>query len=151
LKEILVTLPSGARLSFPFGVKASELAARLPPSPVPLAALLVNNETTAFDASVIVDCAIAPLAIDDSRGAFVYRKSLCFLLALAARELYPDHRLVAGMAIGNGFYHFFEDERLEAVIRDGRYLAATRDVLQRHGGLWFQNESFVISRHRFAA
>jgi hypothetical protein len=44
-----------------------------------------------------------------------------------------------------------EDERLEAVIRDGRYLAATRDVLQRHGGLWFQNESFVISRHRFAA
>jgi hypothetical protein len=44
-----------------------------------------------------------------------------------------------------------EDERLEAVIRDGRYLAATRDVLQRHGGLWFQNESYVISRHRFAA
>ena len=44
-----------------------------------------------------------------------------------------------------------EDERLEAVIRDGRYLEATRDVLQRHGGLWFQNESYVISRHRFAA
>jgi len=44
-----------------------------------------------------------------------------------------------------------EDERLEAVIRDGRYLKATRDVLQRHGGLWFQNESYVISRHRFVA
>ena len=34
--------------------------------------------------------------------------------------------------------------------RDGRYLEATRDVLQKHAGLWFQNESYVISRHRFA-
>jgi len=34
---------------------------------------------------------------------------------------------------------------------DGRYLDATREVLQRNGGLWFQNESYVISRHRFSA
>ena len=25
---------------------------------------------------------------------------------------------------------------------------ATRDVLQQHGGLWFYDESFVISRRR---
>ena len=43
-----------------------------------------------------------------------------------------------------------EDERLKAVMADGRYLEHTRDVLQKHGGLWFQNESYVISRHRFA-
>ena len=42
-----------------------------------------------------------------------------------------------------------EDDRLEAVMSDGRYLEATRSVLQRSGGLWFQNESYVISRHRF--
>jgi len=42
-----------------------------------------------------------------------------------------------------------EDERLEPVMSDGRYLEATRAVLQRAGGLWFQNESYVISRHRF--
>ena len=44
-----------------------------------------------------------------------------------------------------------EDERLRAAMADGRYLEATREVLQKHGGLWFQNESYVISRHRFAA
>jgi hypothetical protein len=43
-----------------------------------------------------------------------------------------------------------EDGRLEAVMGDRRYLEATRDVLQQNGGLWFQNESYVISRHRFA-
>jgi SAM-dependent methyltransferase len=42
-----------------------------------------------------------------------------------------------------------EDERLEPVMSDGRYLEATRSVLQKGGGLWFQNESYVISRHRF--
>jgi hypothetical protein len=41
-----------------------------------------------------------------------------------------------------------EDARLEGVMKDGRYLEATREVLQRHGGLWFNDESFVISRRR---
>ena len=43
-----------------------------------------------------------------------------------------------------------EDDRLRTAMADGRYLEATRDVLQKHGALWFQNESYVISRHRFA-
>ncbi|MEQ8700566.1 MAG: hypothetical protein RLT05_28890 [Bauldia litoralis] len=41
-----------------------------------------------------------------------------------------------------------EDERLEEVTTDGRYLDVTRDVLQEHGGLWFNDESYVISRRR---
>jgi hypothetical protein len=39
-----------------------------------------------------------------------------------------------------------EDDRLTDVTSDGRYIEATRDVLQKHGGLWFYDESFVISR-----
>jgi hypothetical protein len=41
-----------------------------------------------------------------------------------------------------------EDDRLADVVADGRYLAATRDVLRQHGGLWFLDESYVISRRR---
>jgi hypothetical protein len=41
-----------------------------------------------------------------------------------------------------------EDDRLAAVVNDSRYLDATRDVLHRHGGLWFVDESYVISRRR---
>jgi SAM-dependent methyltransferase len=43
-----------------------------------------------------------------------------------------------------------EDERLEAVMGDSRYLEATSEVLQKHGKLWFLNESYVISRHRYS-
>lgn len=41
-----------------------------------------------------------------------------------------------------------EDARLEDVISHGRYLQVTSEVLHRHGGLWFWDESYVISRRR---
>jgi hypothetical protein len=41
-----------------------------------------------------------------------------------------------------------EDDRLESVVQAQSYLDATRDVLRRHGGLWFYDESYVISRRR---
>ena len=41
-----------------------------------------------------------------------------------------------------------EDARLEGVVADGSYLDATRAVLSERGGLWFFDESFVVSRRR---
>jgi hypothetical protein len=41
-----------------------------------------------------------------------------------------------------------EDDRLAEVVADGRYLDATRSVLRERGGLWFFDESYVISRRR---
>jgi len=41
-----------------------------------------------------------------------------------------------------------EDERLDAVVTAGAYLDATQQVLQKYGGLWFNDESFVVSRRR---
>ena len=41
-----------------------------------------------------------------------------------------------------------EDERLEGVIADGSFLEATRAVLNEYGGLWFYDESYVVSRRR---
>jgi len=39
-----------------------------------------------------------------------------------------------------------EDIRLTEVLRSDDYLQATWDVLQKYGGLWFVDESFVIER-----
>jgi len=39
-----------------------------------------------------------------------------------------------------------EDERLGEVVANGKYLDATQTVVRRHGGLWFNDESFVVSR-----
>jgi hypothetical protein len=41
-----------------------------------------------------------------------------------------------------------DDERLAQALGERRYLDATRDVLQAHGGLWFLDESYVVSKKR---
>jgi hypothetical protein len=41
-----------------------------------------------------------------------------------------------------------EDERLADAMKTGSYLETTREVLKRYGRLWFNDESFVISRKR---
>jgi hypothetical protein len=41
-----------------------------------------------------------------------------------------------------------EDHRVAEAAADGRYLEATKEVLQKHGALWFFDESYVISRRR---
>jgi hypothetical protein len=41
-----------------------------------------------------------------------------------------------------------DDERLAGALGERGYLEATREVLQRHGGLWFLDESYVVSRKR---
>ena len=41
-----------------------------------------------------------------------------------------------------------EDDRLGPVVANRQYLEATQAVLQEHNGLWFNDESFVISRRR---
>ena len=39
-----------------------------------------------------------------------------------------------------------DDRQLGDALAHGNYLEVTREVLQRHGGLWFIDESFVVSR-----
>jgi hypothetical protein len=40
-----------------------------------------------------------------------------------------------------------EDQRVEEAALDGRYIDATADVLHRRGGLWFNDETFVVRRN----
>jgi hypothetical protein len=39
-----------------------------------------------------------------------------------------------------------EDERLDPVVTTGAYLGATQSVLHKYGGLWFNDEAFVVRR-----
>jgi len=39
-----------------------------------------------------------------------------------------------------------EDERLDDVVSSGAYLSATQQALHEHGGLWFNDEAFVVTR-----
>jgi uridine kinase len=119
MKQITVTYATGAKVAYPAGVKAQDVIGQMGALDWPLAAILVNNELQPLDAELLTDCSVEPVTIASTQGAATYRRSLCFLLAIAARELHPGRRLVAGMAIGTGFYHFFDDDKAidEAEVR----------------------------------
>jgi hypothetical protein len=40
-----------------------------------------------------------------------------------------------------------DDERVGKAMQAGNYLSITNDVVLKHGGLWFQDESFVVVRN----
>ena len=39
-----------------------------------------------------------------------------------------------------------EDQRVEEAAKEGRYLDVTAEVLQRNGGLWFNDETYLVIR-----
>ncbi|MBN2874489.1 MAG: nucleoside kinase [Spirochaetales bacterium] len=114
MHQITISYPSGKTASFPAGIRASEATAGFGSLEQPLAAVLVNNELLSLDTQLQTNCAMAPVMINSAQGAYSYRRSLCFLAAIAARELFPQRDLIVGQAIGYGFYHRFQDGPITA-------------------------------------
>jgi uridine kinase len=113
MQNVKIRLEDGREIVRPAGIGTGALFAETGSEEAgsPIVAALVNNELLSLDAKIESDCRIVPVRADSTAGALVYRRSLCFLLAMAARSLHPGRRLIAGMAIGTGFYHYFEDEK----------------------------------------
>jgi hypothetical protein len=49
------------------------------------------------------------------------------------------------------YVYQIEDDRLEPVTASGMYLDATAKLLQKYSGIWFNDETFVVSRRKTAA
>ena len=117
MNMITIKIDKTIELSVPAGLTAEEIFKRANIGKgsseghgafLPLAAL-VNNELAAMAAPLYASCSLAPVYPDSPMGTEVYRHSLCLLLAMAAREIVPQRRLTVSMAIGNGYYHYFDD------------------------------------------
>ena len=108
---VTITYGSGEQASFEQGTRAALAiagAGSFSRSPV---AVMVGNELKSLDSALLFDSYLMPVFADSTAGALVYRRSLCFVLAKASREVFPHRRLIAGMAIGSSFYHYYFDEK----------------------------------------
>ena len=114
---------------YPAGTPGSAVAAdpAFPRTSQPVVAALLNNEVVSLEHALTVNCAVAPVDSGSRAGIVIYRRSLCFLLAMAATRTFPKRRLIVGHSLGQGyFYHFdgmasipLEDlQRIEASMRE---------------------------------
>ncbi|MDR1566143.1 MAG: nucleoside kinase [Treponema sp.] len=119
--EIRIRKDSGDELvSCPFGTRAESLVSRFGVLPGPLGAVRANNEILPLSTRLEVNALLEPVLLDSRDGAAIYRRSLAFLLAVAARRLFPEQNLYVGHSLGHGYYYTFtEGKQLEPeIIRD---------------------------------
>ena len=108
--EVCICLPSEQKkISCPFGVTVDSFLENLSEIEGGLAAIRVNNEILPLSAKLEINCTLEPVTFMCQDGAMIYRRSLAFLLAIAARHLFPKRRLIVGHSLGNSYYYTFAD------------------------------------------
>ncbi|MGO9309941.1 MAG: nucleoside kinase [Spirochaetia bacterium] len=152
--NVRVTFPGGQSKEFPTGTAAGDAAAdpAFPSSPLPLLAVLVNNEVVHLQHALAVNCVIAPVTLQSRQGLAIYRRSLCFLLSMAATRTFPKRRLIIGHSLGQGYFYHFDG--MDAVPRDDllkieaemKELAA-RDLPVRSLHLSYQEAISYFQKH----
>ena len=119
-------------------------------TPVPIVAALVNGKLAELTMPVTSDVDVCPVTMSTTDGSRIYRRSLSFLLIVAAHELFPDAKIVVdhSMPFG-GFYCEIEgrpplnaDEiaRLEKRMRE--IVAADEPIIKQRMSLDTAREIF---------
>ena len=107
-----ITLPDGAKRSFPSPISAYEVAQAIS---VGLArnALAVRIDGRLCDLSTVIeaDVALALITGRDSEGLELQRHSCAHLMAMAVKQLYPEAQVTIGPTIEDGFYYDFAYSR----------------------------------------
>jgi uridine kinase len=84
-----------------------------PSDAVPTIAAFVNNEVRSLSYRLNINAQIEPIRLNSQEGQRVYRRSVCFALAIAAHHALPDDRLLIGHSLGNAFYYSLDGREVD--------------------------------------
>lgn len=137
LNTITVTLDDGAQIHCAAGTLVRDiLPQRRSSEELDYLGALVNNDAVSLSYPVEVDSNVTLLTRGDPHGFQIYYRAMCFLLAKAVKELFPDARFAVQHSLGTGFFCSFEmdgkvgicDEQMQSIDRHMRALVE-RDIL----------------------
>jgi uridine kinase len=108
---ITVRFPSSSSREYDSGIPVVEMLAdsELAADRGRIIAVRVNNEIVSLSYRLVVNCTIEPIMVSSLDGAEIYRRTLTYVFQMAAREVLPHTRLLTGLSIGHGYFHFRED------------------------------------------
>lgn len=110
MKQIKITYPDKTTETFENDIRPLILLEKLTEgaNDRKVIAVKVNNEICSLDAPINISAQIEGVFLDTKEGASIYRRSLCFVLAAAANNLFPGTRLLVGHSLGYGYYYTLE-------------------------------------------
>ena len=136
LNTITVTLDGGAQIRCAAGTHVRNiLPQRRSPEGLDYLGALVNNDAVSLSYPLEVDSNVTLLTRGDPHGFRIYHRAVCFLLAKAVKELFPDARFAVQHSLGTGFFCSFEmdgksgicDEQMQRIDQHMRALVE-RDI-----------------------
>ena len=109
--DIEIAFPSGRKTSYRSGIETGQIIREsdLSTNNHEIVAARLNNEIVSLSYPVTVSSAISPILLASKEGMTLYRRTLCFLLIIAAKAVFPERRLVIGHALGEGYYYHFDE------------------------------------------
>lgn len=133
---------------------------------VPIIAAFVNNEVRALSYRLGINAEIHPIHIDTTEGQRIYRRSLCYALAIAAHKALPNERLLIGHSLGNAYFYSFDgrdadDSILETLKRSlesivegdlaiRRGVAGYTDALEYFNSHRMHDAALLVERHNYS-
>ncbi|MDR2964627.1 MAG: nucleoside kinase [Treponema sp.] len=123
MSNINVTI-NGKLYTHHYGVKALELVQHFGVPREQIAAVKENNEIRPLGTSLLVNTVLEPVLIDSPEGVSIYRRTLSFVLAIAARNIFPDDGVYVGHSLGNSYYYTFrsgnqyEKDKIEMLAKE---------------------------------
>ncbi|MBN2440865.1 MAG: nucleoside kinase [Spirochaetales bacterium] len=107
---VTISLSPGKNVLYPTGTEIRKIIAReKPPQPLyPIIAAKVNNEVTSLSYKIVVNSTIEFITLESRVGTNIYRRSLCFLLQLASKQIFPDRRLIIGHSLSKGYFYQYD-------------------------------------------
>jgi uridine kinase len=108
--DVEIELPSGKKKKYGYATKTKDIVKDINHDNLSglIVAVRLNNEIVSLSYPVTVNGRMEPVTLDSEDGTTLYKRTLCFLLAIAARQLFPDRRLVIGHSLGAGYYYYFD-------------------------------------------
>jgi uridine kinase len=119
--KLRIVGPSGGETerSYPYGTRPDSLTAEFGLHEE-IAAVKVNNEILPLSEELTINAVLEAVPLLSHEGMMIYRRSLAFLLAMAAKRLFPGEKLYIGHSLGNSYYYTFRSEASDRNFREER-------------------------------
>jgi len=104
MNNIQIKFPNKT-VSCAYGTKASDLIEHFGIPAGQIAAVRENNEIRPLGTSLLVNATLEPVLLDSPEGVMIYRRTLSFILAIAARNVLQKDGVYVGHSLGNSYYY----------------------------------------------
>ena len=124
-----MTLSDGSVVPYGIGIRLHRVLKDQQPKGGPYLAALVDKIPTGLYHSLVHDAKVEFIGLDHIEGLRAYRRTLCFVLIYAAKELFPSERLIIQHSLGLSYFCQMTrtvDEQLLQQLR-----ARMNDIIER--------------------